>query len=103
MRRVTQMFEQAGIAVPAEGATWEEWATVTKQVADATETPYAMSMDRSGHRFAALILLWLGRGPVQGFGVTLAIGIITTLYAALIVTRLMFDYWLTRNPKELRI
>lgn len=48
------LFEQAGIDVPAEGATWEEWAAVTKQVADATETPYAMSMDRSGHRFAAV-------------------------------------------------
>jgi protein-export membrane protein SecD len=52
---------------------------------------------------AALILLWLGRGPVQGFGVTLAIGIVTTLYAALIVTRLLFDYWLTRNPAVLKI
>jgi preprotein translocase subunit SecD len=53
--------------------------------------------------FTALILLWLGRGPVQGFGVTLAIGIVTTVYAALIVTRLMFDYWLSRNPPELKI
>jgi protein-export membrane protein SecD len=53
--------------------------------------------------FAALILLWLGRGPVQGFGVTLAIGILTTVYAALIVTRLLFDYWLSRNPTKLRI
>ena len=53
--------------------------------------------------FAALILLWLGRGPVQGFGVTLAIGILTTVYAALIVSRLLFDYWLSRNPTQLRI
>jgi len=53
--------------------------------------------------FAALILLWLGRGPVQGFGVTLAIGIASTVYASLIVTRLIFDYWLTRNPTELKI
>ena len=53
--------------------------------------------------FTALILLWLGRGPVQGFGVTLAIGIVTTVYAALVITRLMFDYWLTRNPSELKI
>jgi len=48
------LFEQAGVEIPAEGATWEDWAAATKQVADATETPYAMSMDRSGHRFAAI-------------------------------------------------
>lgn len=50
----TTLFEQAGVEIPAEGATWEEWARVTKEVAAATEVPYAMSMDRSGHRFAAV-------------------------------------------------
>jgi len=53
--------------------------------------------------FTALILLWLGRGPVQGFGVTLAIGILTTVYTALVVTRMLFEYWLARNPTKLRI
>lgn len=48
------LFEQAEVDIPAEGATWEDWARVTKDVADKTETPYAMSMDRSGHRFAAV-------------------------------------------------
>ncbi len=48
------LFEQAGVAIPAEGATWDDWAKATKEVADKTETPYAMSMDRSGHRFAAV-------------------------------------------------
>lgn len=50
------LFEQAGIAVPSDTSaevTWEEWAEVTRQVAEATGTPYAMAMDRSGHRFAA--------------------------------------------------
>jgi alpha-1,4-digalacturonate transport system substrate-binding protein len=45
------LFEQAGIAVPESG-TWEEWAAVTRQVAEATGTPYAMAMDRTGHRLA---------------------------------------------------
>lgn len=45
------LFDQAGIAVP-EGGTWEEWAAVTRQVAEATGTPYAMVMDRTGHRLA---------------------------------------------------
>ncbi len=49
------LFDQAGIAVPSDESdevTWEEWADVTRQVAEATGTPYAMAMDRSGHRFA---------------------------------------------------
>ncbi len=48
------LFEQAEVAIPAEGATWEDWAKVVKEVAEKTETPYAMTMDRSGHRFAAI-------------------------------------------------
>jgi alpha-1,4-digalacturonate transport system substrate-binding protein len=48
------LFEQAGVPLPGDGATWEEWAAATKKVADATNTPAAMEMDRTGHRFAAL-------------------------------------------------
>ena len=50
------LFEQAGIPVPEEGATWEEWAEATRQVAEATGTDFAMEMDRSGHRFASLAI-----------------------------------------------
>ncbi|MGF1449389.1 MAG: protein translocase subunit SecD [Opitutales bacterium] len=37
------------------------------------------------------ILYWLGTGPVKGFGVTLAIGIGSSMFCALIVTRLMLE------------
>lgn len=50
------LFEQAGVPVPAEGATWKEWAEATRQVAEATGTEFAMEMDRSGHRFASLAI-----------------------------------------------
>jgi len=46
------LFDQAGIAVPEGPTTWEEWADVTRRVAAATGTPYAMAMDRTGHRLA---------------------------------------------------
>jgi alpha-1,4-digalacturonate transport system substrate-binding protein len=45
------LFEQAGIEIPT-GGTWEEWADVTRRVAAATGTPYAMVMDRTGHRLS---------------------------------------------------
>jgi len=46
------LFDQAGIELPSGDTTWEEWAAVTRQVAEATGTPYAMVMDRTGHRLA---------------------------------------------------
>ncbi len=46
------LFEQAGVAVPTGPTSWEQWAEVTRQVAAATGTPYAMVMDRTGHRLA---------------------------------------------------
>ncbi|MCX6356624.1 MAG: protein translocase subunit SecD [Candidatus Aureabacteria bacterium] len=39
----------------------------------------------------ALILYWIGTGPVRGFAVTLSIGIITSMFTALVVTRVIFD------------
>lgn len=39
----------------------------------------------------ASILIWLGSGPVQGFGVTLSIGLLANLFAAVFVTRLIMD------------
>ncbi len=52
---------------------------------------------------AAVVLLSFGRGPVQGFGVTLAIGIAASVFSALVVTRLLVDSALARNPNQLRI
>jgi len=37
------------------------------------------------------ILIWLGSGPIKGFGVILAIGIISTLFCSLIVSRWMLE------------
>ena len=36
----------------------------------------------------ASILIWLGTGPVKGFGITLAIGILTSVFCALFVSRM---------------
>lgn len=39
----------------------------------------------------AALMIWLGSGPVKGFGVTLAIGIFSTMFAALVISRLFLD------------
>ncbi len=51
---------------------------------------------------AAVILFYLGSGPVRGFAVTLAIGIVTTVFTAFTVTRWMIAEWVRRKrPKAL--
>ncbi len=53
---------------------------------------------------AAVILFALGSGPVRGFSVTLGIGIITSVFTAIFLTRLLIVVWLDRKrPKKLRI
>lgn len=51
---------------------------------------------------AAVILFYLGSGPIRGFAVTLAIGIITTVFTAFTFTRWMISLWLRRTkPTEI--
>lgn len=45
---------------------------------------------------AAIILMMYGTGPIKGFAVTMMIGIVTTLFTAVFVCRLVFDLWLSR-------
>jgi len=51
------------------------------------------------------VILWLmGTGPVKGFGVTLTIGVCVSMFTALVVTRLIFDFLLERGwLKSLRM
>jgi SecD/SecF fusion protein len=46
---------------------------------------------------SSVILIYMGTGPVKGFGVTLTIGISVSMFTALVVTRLIFDWLLTRG------
>ncbi|UCE04843.1 MAG: protein translocase subunit SecD [bacterium] len=52
----------------------------------------------------ALVLYQFGTGPIQGFAVTLSIGIIASMFTAIVVTRFIFDFVTTRwNIKRLSI
>ncbi len=42
---------------------------------------------------AAIIMFWLGSGPIRGFAVTLSIGIFTSVFTAVTVTRLFIVFW----------
>ena len=53
------MFEEAGVAVPEAGATWDDWAAASQSVMDGSGSYAGMVMDRSGHRMA---------GPAMSYG-----------------------------------
>jgi preprotein translocase subunit SecD len=53
---------------------------------------------------AALVLFQFGTGPVKGFAVTLSLGIVASLFTAIIVSRMIFDYLVfQRRIKQLSI
>ena len=53
---------------------------------------------------AAFVLFYFGTGPVRGFAVTLAIGIATSMFTSVTVTRLIITWWLNKyKPKKLPI
>src|SRR3954465_6010599 len=51
---------------------------------------------------AGFLLYWRGSGPVKGFAVTLSIGVLTSLFSAILVTRLQIVTWVHRfRPKAI--
>jgi SecD/SecF fusion protein len=53
---------------------------------------------------AAVVLFYLGSGPVQGFAVTLALGILSTLFTAYFITLLIVGRWYAwKRPKNIKV
>jgi preprotein translocase subunit SecD len=46
---------------------------------------------------AAVVLFQFGTGPVKGFAVTLSLGVLASLFTALIVSRVLFDFYLNKT------
>jgi preprotein translocase subunit SecD len=69
------------------------------------ERAFATIVDSNLTTFIAAALLFaFGTGPVKGFAVTLSLGLMTTLFTAVMVTRLMVAQWLQRTrPKSLPV
>ena len=51
---------------------------------------------------AAVIMFWLGSGPIRGFAVTLSIGIFTSIFTAVTVVRLMVAMWVRFSKGQRR-
>ncbi|MER8771178.1 ABC transporter substrate-binding protein [Mesorhizobium sp. M0960] len=53
------LFEQAGVPLPGDKATWDDWINAAAEVAKSQQLPAAFAIDRSGHRIS---------GPNVSFG-----------------------------------
>jgi protein-export membrane protein SecD len=49
---------------------------------------------------AAIILFFMGSGPVKGFSVTLAVGIFTTLFSVYFIARMLTSLYVLKNKKK---
>ncbi len=52
---------------------------------------------------AAVFLFQFGTGPVQGFAVTISIGILASMFTSIFVSRVLFDIWTRQRPRALSI
>ena len=54
--------------------------------------------------FAGAILIWLGNGPVRGFGVTTCLGLVTSVFTAVYVTKVLILAWVKLcKPKKINV
>ena len=67
-------------------------------IADGYKAAYSAILDGNITTFlTAFVLFQFGTGPVQGFATTLMIGIATSLFTSLFITRLVFEGWLKKD------
>ncbi len=101
-----------GMAVDANVLIFErirEEAHLGRPPVNAIETGYRRSLApildaNITTLIAAVTLYFVGSGPVRGFAVTLAIGIVMSVFTAVVVARLITSTWLRRTrPKTLPI
>lgn len=96
-----------GMAVDANVLVFErirEEFEKTKKIASSIQAGYKRAFSAIFDSnittiIAALILLHFDSGPIKGFAVTLIIGIVSSMFTALFMTRFFFTEWV-KNPKH---
>jgi preprotein translocase subunit SecD len=94
-----------GMAVDANVLIYErirEEVRVGKTAISAIEAGFSRAMvtivdSQLTTLVAALLMFGLGSGPIRGFAVTLSIGIFTSVFTAVTVTRLLVAWWLSQQ------
>lgn len=97
-----------GMAVDANVLIFERIREELKQgrsVLSAVDAGYSRAMSTIVDSnlttlIAAIILYSFGTGPIKGFAVTLGVGIVTSFFSAIMVTRLLVVAWLRKNKPD---
>jgi protein-export membrane protein SecD len=75
--------------------------TLLNAITTGFSNAYATIVDSNLTNFiAALLLFFLGAGPVRGFAVTLSIGILTSIFSAVMITRLQVWLWYRSGKRK---
>jgi len=79
--------------------------TIRAAIRDGYERAFLTILDANVTTLIAAAVLWkFGTGPVRGFAVTLALGIIASMFTAIVATRIVFEtITVTRNVRRLSI
>ncbi len=73
---------------------------VRMAISDGYKNAYSAIIDANVTTLITAIILYIfGTGPIKGFATTLWIGICTSLFSAIFITRLIFEWQLTRNKE----
>ncbi len=85
--------EEIRRGLTAKAAVAEGYGRATLTILDANVTTV----------IAAIILYQFGTGPVRGFAVTLTLGIITSMFTAIFVSRILFDLYLKNRANDAKL
>ena len=71
-------------------------------IADGYKKAYSAIIDSNVTTLLTGVVLYIfGTGPIKGFATTLVIGILTSLFTSIFITRLIYDYMLKKNPNAI--
>lgn len=85
--------EELRRGLTARAAIEEGYARATLTILDANVTTV----------LAAIILYQFGTGPIRGFAVTLTLGILASMFTAIFVTRILFDWWAAKHNSDAKL
>ena len=98
-----------GMAVDANVIIYErireelrEGKSLRLAIADGFQHSYSAIIDANVTTIlTAIVLAWFGLGPIKGFAVVLIIGVISSLFTAVLVGRLIIDWWTSKEGRTL--
>ena len=96
-----------GMAVDANVIIFErireelrEGKSTLMAISDGFKNSYSAIIDANVTTIlTAMVLAYFGLGPIKGFAVVLIIGVLSSLFTAVLVGRLMFDWWTSKGRK----